>query len=128
MKRTALLLLTAIYLLSSLGIAANSYYCCGKLQMTTFLESQKQQQDCKMAFQMKNCCKTKKQYFKVKDQHFGAQAFSLNVNLFHIIIPSNYHLDLSLADLNIAHTVINSHGPPDWPKTPSYILNCNYRI
>ena len=81
-----------------------------------------------MASHMKNCCKTKKQYFKVKDQHFGAEAFSLNVNLFHTIIHSNYHLDFSMAGLNIAHSAINSHSPPDQPKTPVYIQNCTYRI
>jgi hypothetical protein len=125
-KRTAIILLSAVYLLSSLGIAANSHYCCGILQSTTLFHDTKP--DCKMASQMKNCCKTKKQYFKVKDQHFGAQAISLNVNLFHTIIHPNYHLDLSVADLDIAHAAINNHGPPDWPKTPFYIQNCTYRI
>lgn len=126
MKRTAIILLSAIYLLSGLGIAADSHYCCGILQSTTLFRDTKP--DCKMASQMKGCCKTKRQYFKVKDQHFGTQAFSLNINLFHTVIPSNYHLDLSVAALNIAHTAINSHAPPYRPKTPAYIQNCTYRI
>jgi hypothetical protein len=125
-KRTAIILLSAVYLLSSLGIAADSHYCCGILQSTTLFHATKL--DCKMASQMKNCCKTKKQYFKIKDQHFGAQAPSLNVNLFHTVIQSNYHLDLNVACLNIAHLTVNSHSPPDGAKTPVYIQNCTYRI
>jgi hypothetical protein len=125
-KRTAIILLSAVYLLSGLGIAADSHYCCGILQSTTLFHDTKL--DCKMASHMKGCCKTKRQYFKVKDRHFGAQAFSLNVNLFHTIIQSNYYLDLTLAGLNIAHVTVNSHGPPYRPKTPAYIQNCTYRI
>ena len=125
-KRTVIILLSAVYLLSGLGIAASSHYCCGILQSTTLFRDTKP--DCKMASHMKDCCKTKKQYFKVKDQHFGTPAFSLNANLFHTIIQSIYHLDLSLAYLNIGHISINSHGPPNRLKTCIYIQNCTYRI
>jgi hypothetical protein len=125
-KRTAIILLSAVYLLSSLGVAADSHYCCGILQSTTLFRDAKP--DCKMGLHMKNCCKTKKQYFKVKDQHFGAPAFSLNVNLFHNVIQSNYHSDLNIACVNIAHLTVNSHSPPDLLKTPVYIQNCTYRI
>ncbi|MFI5138071.1 MAG: hypothetical protein ACHQIM_09600 [Sphingobacteriales bacterium] len=126
MKRTALLLLTAIYLLSCLGIAADSYYCCGVLQSTSVAESPKT--GCKMNVPMKNCCKTKKQYFKVKDQHFTSPVFSLNINLFQKFIHSNYSLALTWPCLTLSHAAFNSHGPPDWPNTPAYIQYCTYRI
>jgi len=127
-KRTALILLTAIYLLSCLGIAADSYYCCGILQSTTVLNNAASKSDCKVITGMAGCCKTKKQYFKVKDQHFASPVFNLNINLFQGIIQSNHSLDLSKPFLTLCQTAINSHGPPDWPQTPAYIQYCTYRI
>ncbi len=126
MKRTALILLTAIYLLSSLGVAANSYYCCGKLQLTTITDAAKP--DCKMAAAMPKCCKTKKQYFKVKDQHIGASVLNLNSKLFHVI---NTPYLISRVNLNIPnHQIISfyRHAPPDWLKAPVYMLNCSFKI
>lgn len=81
-----------------------------------------------MAARVPGCCKTKKQYFKVNDQHFAATVFSLNVKLFHVINWANYPVHLSLQAFNIAHIAINSHGPPYRYKTPAYLLNCTYRV
>jgi hypothetical protein len=128
-KRTAVLLLTAIYLLSSLGVAANSYYCCGKLQLTTILDGSKQQSDCKkMASMMPKCCKTKKQYFKVKDQHVGATAFSLDTKVYPAINIPYLTAQLSINIPDQEFVSFNSHAPPDRFQPPFYILNCTYRI
>lgn len=81
-----------------------------------------------MATGMPGCCKTKTQLLKVKDQHVGSQALSLNVNLFHAIIPANLIVDLSPYSFKSEYSAFNSNAPPDWPKAPVYILNCNYRI
>jgi hypothetical protein len=126
-KRVAPLLLSAIYLLSSLGIAVNSHYCCGILQSTTLSESPKT--GCKMAAAMKNCCKTKKQYFKVKDQHIGASAFSFNAKLFPVIaaplLAFTQNINIPVQEI----VYFNSNAPPGWRhSTPNYILNCTYRI
>ncbi|MDB5023552.1 MAG: hypothetical protein JWP78_1307 [Mucilaginibacter sp.] len=74
------------------------------------------------------CCKTKTQLLKVKDQHFGSQAFSLSANSFHIIIPGYLIGDFSAYRFNAEYTVFNSHAPPDRSHAPVYILNCTYRI
>ncbi|HEY5326812.1 MAG TPA: hypothetical protein VIJ27_07415 [Mucilaginibacter sp.] len=126
MKRTAIILLSAVYLLSSLGIAAESHYCCGILQSTTLFHDTKL--DCKMASQMKHCCKTKKQYFKVKDQHFGVSNFTLNTKLFSAIqIP--YLAAQTVKDIPVKDIFyFNNHAPPNRDATHSYILNCTYRI
>jgi len=36
MKRTALLLVTAIYLISCMGMSVNRFYCCGKLASISY--------------------------------------------------------------------------------------------
>ena len=128
MKRTALLLLTAIYLLSTLGIAANSHYCRGKLQSITALVKCKAPVGCKMKDQMKNCCKTKKQYFKVSDLHIYASAFSLDTRLFPAVQVSCL---APQTNINAATEVlfnIDINAPPKGNEIPPYILNCNYRI
>jgi hypothetical protein len=126
-KHIALILLSAVYLLSSTGIAANSYYCCGVLQSTSISESPKV--GCKMNITMKNCCKTKKQYFKVKDQHIGGSAISFYSKLSpETAVP--YLIFIGSIKIPVREIVyFNSNAPPDWrPKTPAYIQNCTYRI
>lgn len=81
-----------------------------------------------MATGMPGCCKTKTQLLKVKDQHIGSQALSLNAGLFQAIIPVCSLFDFSVYSFKTEHTAFNSHAPPDWPQTPVYILNCIYRI
>jgi hypothetical protein len=128
MKRTALLLLTAIYLLSTLGIAVNSYYCSGKLRSTTAVVNCKGSDGCKMKDQMKNCCKTKKQYFKINDLHIYAFAFSLDTRLFPAV-----QVSCLASQTNINATIqvlfnIDINAPPKGNEIAPYILNCNYRI
>lgn len=81
-----------------------------------------------MATGMPGCCKTKTQLLKVKDQHVGSQALSLNANLFQAIIPAGLTIDFSAHRSNFERTAFNIHAPPDWPQAPVYILNCTYRI
>jgi len=126
-KRIALLLLSAIYLLSSAGVAAESHYCCGILQSTSLSASSTA--TCKMNLPMKRCCKTKKQYFKVKDQHIGSSFLSFStkgnpaINLPFLIFFDK--TTVSVGD----RLSFNSNAPPHRQyATPSYILNCNYRI
>jgi len=129
MKRAALLLLTAIYLLSCLGITANSYYCCGILQATTIFAAPKHKADCeKMASTMPGCCKTKKQYFKVKDQHFGASAVSLNIKIFPAFVIPSLTGHSSLKTFHQEIIAFNIHAPPDLRQSPVYMLNCAYLI
>jgi len=127
-KRIALISLTVIYLLSALGITVSSFYCCGKLESTSISFDSAKKIACKMATGMPGCCKTKTQLLKVKDQHVGSQALSLNASLFHAIIPACSIFDFSVYSFKTEHTAFNSHAPPDQPHAPFYILNCTYRI
>ena len=128
MKRTALFLLTAIYMLSTLGVVADSYYCHGKLRSTSVVIQHSSFPGCKMHDQMKNCCKTKKQFYKVSDLHIYAASLSLGTRMF----PAIQVLFLvSQTKVNIAAREVfdsNVNPPPKGIITPAYILNCNYRI
>jgi hypothetical protein len=128
MKRITLLLLTVVYLLSTLGVAADSYYCRGKLQSTSVLEKRSALSGCKMRDQMKGCCKTKKQLFKLNDTHIYASSVSLDSRLLPVIqIPCLLSQSkISTTIQKFSNTSINA--PPKGIATPAYILNCNYRI
>lgn len=126
MKRTALILLTAIYIISCLGMSVNRFYCCGKLASVSYNLGAPENSD-KSAKQHK-CCDHQKQSFKVKDSHFSAASFSLNHPL-PAIVPSL----ISLADepvVGILHTkiVYKGNAPPGHSDIPVYTLNCAYRI
>jgi len=128
MKRTALLLLTAIYLISTLGVTASSYYCRGKLQSTTLVGTPAGLPGCKMAGQMKNCRKIKKQFFKVTDAHIYSTAFSMATKLFPAVqgafLVYQTNMDASMERL----FNIDIHAPPRGKLISAYILNCDYRI
>ncbi len=127
MKRTALLLLTAAYLLSSVGVAATSFYCCGVLQSVTFFQGPKHAGS-KMASDMAGCCKTKTQYVKIKDRHLGSTGFNLDTKLFPALNAPDFTAYTVPNNREPQHILYNSHAPPDRLKASFYILHCTYRI
>jgi len=127
MKRTALILLTAIYLLSCLGIGVNRFYCCGELASVT-LTFDASDNTHKEANKKDNCCRNEKQSFKVKDSHFSVVSFSLGHPI-PTIIPSLISANSELS-INQLHTkiVYKGNAPPGQSDIPAYTLNCAYRI
>lgn len=127
MKKVTIILLTAIYLLSAIGVSASSFYCCGILKTTTFSIGAVHDNGQKVV-KGDNCCKTTKQSFKVKDNHFSSDAFSLSVQFFPAIVETSTEFKLNAEPFSVIHTAFNSHAPPLGEHTPIYTLNCTYRI
>jgi hypothetical protein len=126
-KRIALLLLTAIYLLSLVGIAVNRFYCCGKLASVTITYAAADDGGYKSA-KKNNCCKHEIKSFKVKDSHFSALSLSFSHPL-PSITPTFIHLDNeTVGKVLSAKIAFKSNAPPGSPATPIYTLNCAYRI
>ncbi|MGZ3763724.1 MAG: HYC_CC_PP family protein [Mucilaginibacter sp.] len=127
MKRSALILLTAIYLLSCVGMGINRFFCCGKLLSVTLIYGAADNAVNKPG-KKDNCCKNEQQSLKVKDSHFNTTALSLNHPL-PVLIQSFTHLD-NLDTVKLLQTKIAYHGnaPPGHPDIPVYALNCAYRI
>ena len=127
MKRTALILLTAIYFISCMGMSVNRSYCCGKLMSVSSSFGAGDNSNSTSGKKDK-CCGHEKQSFKVKDSHFSAASFSLAHPL-PAIIPSF----ISVADepvVSTLHTkiVYKGNAPPGHSDIPVYTLNCAYRI
>lgn len=125
MKRSVLFLLTAIYIVSCMGMSVNRFYCCGKLTSTTFSYGAA---DNSQSGSKDKCCGHEKQSFKVKDSHFSATSISLNHPV-PAILPSFISL-ANEAVAGILHTkiVYKGNAPPGHSDIPVYTLNCAYRI
>jgi hypothetical protein len=125
-KKITVALLTAVYLLSAIGVSASSFYCCGLRTSTTFSLGDVSASNSQT--KADNCCKTTKQSFKVKDNHFGSGSFSLLTKFFPALHQPDTFLSLNTKSFTAVHAAFNSHAPPFRQRGPIYILNCTYRI
>jgi len=125
-KRITIALLTTVYLLSAIGVSASSFYCCGIKTSTTFSLGDASTSHAKT--KADNCCKTTKQSFKVKDNHFGSDALSLSVKFFPATMEASVPYELNAEPFTEIQTAFNSHAPPFRQHEPIYILNCTYLI
>lgn len=122
MKRSALILLTAIYLLSCVGIGVNRFYCCGKLASVklTYATADHTDKD--------NCCKHESKSFKVKDSHVNTASFALG-QLSPALLPELVTWNaLSIFTRQNLSAGYQANAPPGNPDIPIYTLNCTYRI
>ncbi|MEO6524338.1 MAG: hypothetical protein ABIN91_21815 [Mucilaginibacter sp.] len=122
MKRSALILLTAIYLLSLVGIGINRFYCCGKLTSVTLTYASADHTD------KGNCCKHESKSFKIKDSHITGNTTVLSPSM-PAVLPAPAYLD-AVNILTEQATSVNyqANAPPGSPDIPIYTLNCAYRI
>jgi len=122
MKRSALVLLTAIYLLSCVGIGVNRFYCCGKLTSVKLTYAVADYAD------KGNCCKHDVKSFKVKDTHVNATSFALS-ELSAAILPVDHQwTTTTIVAEQISQIGYQANAPPGNPDIPIYTLNCAYRI
>ena len=126
MKRTALILLTAIYIVSCMGMSVNRFYCCGKLASVSYSLGANENGD--KSAKKDNCCDHQKQSFKVKDSHFSVASFSLNHPLPAIIPSFNNLVTEPVVSILTAKIAYRGNAPPGLSDIPVYTLNCAYRI
>ena len=127
MKRSALLILTAIYLLSCVGIGINRFYCCDKLTDVTITYATPDNSS-KDAGKNDNCCKHQKQSFKIKDSHFSVVSLTLNHRLPVIKQHVLRLVNVSEVPLLLAKNLYRANAQPLGLYVPVYTLNCAYRI
>lgn len=128
MKRTALIFLTAIYLLSCVGVGINRFYCCGKLASVKLTYVAADNTGSKSDKTKDNCCKNVNQNFKIKDTHFSAASLSLGTTPLPVILPSFLGLNHIAVKVLPIIRAYQTHAPPGYADIPAYTLNCTYRI
>lgn len=128
MKKIIVILLLSIYSISTLGLSSKSFYCCGDLKSVTVSITQDEQQKCANDDGMSDCCKTKYQFFKVKDNHVAGDVISTPVLHFvnlHLFTSSFQLINFSSKGTYSANL---SNAPPLIHSVPDYIFNCVFRI
>ena len=126
MKRTALILLTAIYTVSCLGMSVNRFYCCGELASVSYSLGATENGD--KSAKKDKCCDHQKQSLKLKDSHFSAASFSLNHPLPAIVPSFTSVVDEPVVIILHTKIVYKGNAPPGHSDIPIYTLNCAYRI
>jgi len=127
MKRTALLLLTTIYLLSVVGIGVNRFYCCGTLASVTITYAAPDDGVNKTS-KNNHCCRHENKSFKINDSHVTANATFLSPSAPVILPASAFFTPINNLTKQAIRTVYQANAPPGNPDLPIYTLNCTYRI
>ena len=127
MKRTAIILLTAIYLLSCTGMGINRFYCCGKLASVSVIIGTADS-NAQKANNKDDCCRTEKHNFKVKDSHFSTASFSLAPLQAALLPLFTKPSGEPLTALNTTNAAYRGNGSPGRVAVHLYTLNCTYRI
>ena len=128
MKKITAILLLSLYSLSTLGLSLKSFYCCGDLKSVTVSITQDEQKQCSNGDDTSDCCKTKYQFFKVKDSYVAADvenAPDFHFSDFHLIYSSFQEINYSSQDIYFSHMI---NAPPLHHSIPDYIFNCVFRI
>ena len=128
-KRITLVLLTAIYLLSCIGMGVNRFYCCGRLVLVKLTYGAVDNTESKSSSPKKdNCCRHEKQSFKIKNTHFGGSFFSLIHPTPVIIQHITFIHAVSVSNSLYSGVTYHANAPPGHTDIPIYNLNCTYRI
>ena len=127
-KKITIILLLGIYSLSTLGLSLKSFYCCGNLKSVTVSITQDEQQKCANDDGMSNCCKTKYQFFKVKDNYVAGDVLSapaLHFCYLHLFTSFFQVITYPSQKNEVANL---SNAPPLLHTVPDYIFNCVFRV
>lgn len=127
MKKIVLILLISIYSLSAFGVSIKEFYCCGKLVSVTVVVADEGKDKCGMGDNNEGCCKTKYQFFKVKDKHLTTGEFTTPAKYFTDVVSFNpTYQTIFLSQL--VEIINGSHAPPFHTGVPIYISNCVFRV
>ncbi|MDP4284654.1 MAG: hypothetical protein Q8891_09530 [Bacteroidota bacterium] len=128
MKKITIILLLSIYTMSVVGYGVKGFYCCDNLKSVIISFSQDSHNHVSNSHDKSDCCKTKYQYFKVKDNHFAANHINSPVKLF---TKANLFASSFQPVLQVNSKVIyaNSYNaPPLHNGVPLHIYNCTFLI
>ena len=127
MKRSAVLLLISIYLVSCLGMGVNSFYCCGKLASVSMVFGGSDNAGVKTVNNNK-CCKHEVRSFKLKDNQVLAPSYSFKAPLTSLV-PAFATIKIESVYREVTGQIAClGNAPPGRTHIPIYLRNCDYRI
>jgi hypothetical protein len=111
-----------------LGLSLKSFYCCGNLESVTVSISQDEQQKCNDSDRMSDCCQTKYQFYKVKDNHFVGDHIDSPVKQFVELDPFTSTSQIINYPSGLIDPASQSKIPPLIHGVAGYIFNCVIRV
>jgi hypothetical protein len=114
--------------MSVVGYGVKGFYCCDNLTSVKFSFSENAQNHQVKTTDKSDCCKTKYQYFKVKDNHFAADHISSPLNLFtevNLFTASFQPVLYAPQKINIANP---GNATPLYKGVPIQISYCTFLI
>lgn len=117
-----------MYTAATFGIGIKSFYCCNQLKSTTLSFAPSAENTCKKKTGMRNCCKTKYQFFKVKDSHQASVSVSAPENGFEQLVFTASFYSISPISQQTIFVANYSHAPLVHNGIAIYIFDCVYRI
>jgi len=127
-KKITLILLISIYAISVSGYGIKGFYCCNSLTSVTISFSESAHSHPLKSSDKSDCCKTKYQYFKVKDNHFAADHIDAPAKLMaeHLVFAVTFQPLLAVSHkANISYT---PNAPPLYNGVSLFVANCAYLI
>lgn len=128
MKKITLILLISIYALSVLGYGVKGFYCCDNLKSVTISFTQHDQKSPTTSNDKSDCCKTKYQFFKVKDNHVSADHINSPVKPFTEANLFTGSFQPVLHDRSKIIYANPCNAPPLHNGVPIHIYNCTFLI
>ena len=128
MKKVAVILIICIYALSTFGVNLKEFYCCGTLQDVSFSLPGSENMKVDNRAEKSGCCKTKLQFYKVKDNHFTTHQDNGQVNPVDnqsSFLPFSNIFLIAISSIELANS---AHAPPLFASVPVYISNCVFLI
>ena len=128
MKKLAAISLICIYSLATMGFSLKEFYCCGKLKSVTLSLQVDGSKACSKNESKDKCCKTKFQFFKVKNNHLASTILVNCSNDFKPLLAFTPIHAVKLVGVVPGIDGNRGHSPPLHPGIAVYISNCAYRI
>ena len=129
MKKIILILLICSYSLATMGFSLKEFYCCGKLKTVSLaIETTTTEKCSKGDSTSDDCCQTKYQFFKVKDNHVSAAKTILQGSFVSILDTQFPALQDGSFSCIKENTSYQSNAPPLHNGVPVYLSNCVFII
>lgn len=127
MKKITIILLLGIYTMSVVGYGVKGFYCCDNLTSVKISFAENAHAHA-VSTDKSHCCKIKYQYFKVKDNHVGADHLNAPAKFLTeapVVCVSYQPVSIVSQKINVANS---GNAPPLYNGVPVFIANCSYLI
>ncbi len=124
MKKLAIISLSCLYLLLSVGVAKSTHFCMGREQNTSLFSFEAKKCYCfRSAEQTKSCCADEHELVKIENDQSASQVIHLPTPEFNLISELFFEQQKVLLLPSVLLVAVEVNPPP--PKIPIYQTVCS---